>query len=158
MAQPSGRNRAQIVGGQPRGRMLSQLYQPLVTAVAAATWLATASPKSEVAALPPMSGVRTSDVASTAAIALSIASAASPSPRWRSIIAPDQIWATGLATCLPAMSGADPCTGSNMEGYSRSGLRFPEGARPIDPTTPAPRSDKMSPNRLEATTTSNQSG
>ncbi len=28
----------------------------------------------------------------------------------------------------PAMSGADPCTGSNMEGYSRSGLMLPPGA------------------------------
>src|ERR671933_344208 len=56
------------------------------------------------------------------------------------------------------MSGAEPCTGSNIEGYSRSGLMLADGAIPIEPTTAGPRSDRMSPNRFEATTTSNQSG
>ena len=37
-------------------------------------------------------------------------------------------------------------------------MMFAAGARPMPPATAAPRSDKMSPNRLEATTTSNQSG
>ena len=31
----------------------------------------------------------------------------------------------------PAMSGAEPCTGSNSEGKRRSGLMFPAGAMPI---------------------------
>jgi len=39
-----------------------------------------------------------------------------------------------------------------------SGFRLAEGAKPMEPTTAAPRSDRMSPNRFEATTTSNQSG
>src|SRR5271165_5895086 len=59
---------------------------------------------------------------------------------------------------FPAMSGADPCTGSNIEGNFRSGLMLADGAMPIDPATAGPRSDRMSPNRLEPTTTSNQSG
>src|SRR5439155_125717 len=75
--------------------------------------------------------------------------------RWSSIIAPVQIWAIGLATPRPAMSGAEPCTGSNIDGYSRSGLMLPPGARPIEPAMAGPRSDRMSPNRLLATTTSN---
>ncbi len=84
--------------------------------------------------------------------------AASFSPRWSSIIAPDQIWPIGLAMPRPAMSGAEPCTGSNIDGYSRSGLMLADGAMPIEPTQAGPRSDRMSPNRLEPTTTSNQSG
>src|SRR4030081_824494 len=45
-----------------------------------------------------------------------------------------------------------------MEGYSRSGFRLADGASPIDPTTAAPRSERMSPKRFDPTTTSNQSG
>ena len=59
---------------------------------------------------------------------------------------------------LPAMSGAEPCTGSNSEGNLRSGFRLPDGARPIVPVQAGPRSDRMSPNRLVATTTSKRSG
>ena len=73
-------------------------------------------------------------------------------------MAPDQIWPIGLAIHLPAMSGAEPCTGSNIEGNLRSGLMLPDGATPIEPVSAGPRSDRMSPNRLEPTTTSNQSG
>ena len=39
-----------------------------------------------------------------------------PSPRWSSIIAPAQTAPTGFASDRPAMSGADPCTGSNRPG------------------------------------------
>ena len=56
------------------------------------------------------------------------------------------------------MSGAEPCTGSNIEGNSRSGFRFAEGAIPMVPAQAGPRSERMSPNRFEPTTTSNQSG
>src|SRR5260370_7984902 len=73
-------------------------------------------------------------------------------------MAADQICATGLAIFLPPMSGAEPWTGSNIEGNSRSGFILAEGASPIDPTTAAPRSERMSPKRFDPTTTSNQSG
>ncbi len=64
----------------------------------------------------------------------------------------------GLAMPWPAMSGAEPWTGSNIDGYSRSGFRLPEGAMPIEPATAAARSLRMSPNRFEATITSNRPG
>jgi hypothetical protein len=35
---------------------------------------------------------------------------------------------------------------------------LPDGAMPMVPVQAGPRSDRMSPNRFEATTTSNQSG
>ena len=56
------------------------------------------------------------------------------------------------------MSGAEPCTGSNIDGCSRSGFRLAEGAMPIEPATAAVRSLRMSPNRLEATITSKRPG
>src|SRR6185503_2477068 len=64
----------------------------------------------------------------------------------------------GLAMFFPAMSGAEPCTGSNSDGYSRSGLMLAEGAMPMVPAHAGPRSERMSPKRFEPTTTSNQSG
>ena len=64
----------------------------------------------------------------------------------------------GLAMPCPAMSGAEPCTGSNTDGKLPSGLMLPDGAMPMVPVQAGPRSDRMSPNRLEPTTTSNQSG
>ena len=73
-------------------------------------------------------------------------------------MAPDQIWPIGLAMPLPAMSGAEPWTGSNIDGISRSGLMLAEGARPMLPAIAGPRSERMSPKRLLPTTTSNQSG
>ena len=73
-------------------------------------------------------------------------------------MAPDQIWPIGFAMPWPAMSGAEPCTGSNTEGNLRSGLMLPEGAMAIVPVQAGPRSERISPNRFEATTTSNQSG
>src|SRR5699024_5927294 len=73
-------------------------------------------------------------------------------------MAPAQIWPMGLAIPLPAMSGAEPWTGSNMEGCAFSGLRLADGAMAMVPAQAGPRSDRMSPNRLEPTTTSNQSG
>ncbi|SAL04539.1 hypothetical protein AWB83_07035 [Caballeronia ptereochthonis] len=59
---------------------------------------------------------------------------------------------------LPAISGAEPCTGSNSDGNVRSGFMFAEGAMPIVPVQAGPRSERMSPNRLVATTTSKRSG
>ena len=56
---------------------------------------------------------------------------ACPCPRWSSIMAPHQIWPMGLAMPLPAMSGALPCIGSNIEGNWRSGLMLAPGAMAI---------------------------
>src|SRR5262252_9848818 len=56
------------------------------------------------------------------------------------------------------MSGAEPWTGSKSEGNTRSGLMLADGAIPMVPVQAGPRSERMSPNRLDATTTSNQSG
>ena len=58
----------------------------------------------------------------------------------------------GLLILWPAMSGAEPCTGSNNPLCSPI---FPEGAIPNPPTNPAPSSDSMSPKRLVVTITSN---
>src|SRR5690625_5393601 len=76
------------------------------------------------------------------------------SPKKSTISAADQIMAMGLAIFWPKISGADPCTGSNSEGHCRVGLRFAEGATPIVPVQAGPKSDKISPNKLVATTTS----
>ncbi len=79
-------------------------------------------------------------------------------PRWSSSSAPLRIAAVGSATSWPAMSGADPCTGSNIDGAVRSGLTLPEAARPMPPVIAAARSVTMSPNRLSVTITSNRCG
>ncbi len=42
--------------------------------------------------------------------------------------AADSTAPAGLASPLPAMSGAEPCTGSNTEGPVLSGFRLPLGA------------------------------
>src|SRR5208283_2528379 len=44
------------------------------------------------------------------------------------------------------------------EGNIRSGLRLADGAMPRVPAHAGPRSERISPNRLEATTTSKRSG
>ena len=67
---------------------------------------------------------------------------------------PAQIAPQGFAIPLPAMSGAEPCTGSNIDGNSFSGLILALGAMPIEPTSAAVKSDRISPKRFEATITS----
>src|SRR3990172_7237085 len=83
---------------------------------------------------------------------------ASAGPGGSSTSAPDQIAPIGLAMPLPAMSGAEPCTGSKIEGAVLSGLMLPEAAIPIVPAVAGPRSEMMSPNRFEATITSKRPG
>ena len=56
------------------------------------------------------------------------------------------------------MSGALPCTGSNMLGLVRLTSRLPLAASPMPPVIAAPRSVRMSPKRLSVTTTSNRAG
>ena len=77
---------------------------------------------------------------------------------WSSIIAAVSTCAIGLAMPCPAMSGALPCTGSNMDGCDRDGSRFALDAKPIEPVMMAPMSVRISPNRLDATTTSKLCG
>ena len=56
------------------------------------------------------------------------------------------------------MSGAEPWTGSNMEGAVRSGFTLPEAASPMPPVMAAARSVMMSPKRLSVTITSKRAG
>ena len=68
------------------------------------------------------------------------------------------IAAVGSAMPCPAMSGALPCTGSNIDGFVRVASMLPLAARPMPPHTAAARSVMMSPNRLSVTITSNRPG
>ena len=90
--------------------------------------------------------------------ARSSSAAAALSPRKSSIIDPASIVAIGLAMPRPAMSGAEPCTGSNIEGNVFDGFRFALGARPRLPVIAALRSVRMSPKRFDATMTSKSCG
>ncbi|OCB60736.1 hypothetical protein A5677_13635 [Mycobacterium malmoense] len=56
------------------------------------------------------------------------------------------------------MSGALPCTGSNIDGWARVASMLPLAAKPIPPHTAAARSVMMSPNRLSVTITSKRPG
>src|SRR5262245_14849935 len=80
-----------------------------------------------------MSAVRTSVSVNNRSIALRMAAAACLWPKCSSIKAPDQTWPMGLAIPLPAMSGALPCTGSNIDGNKRSGLILAPGAMAMVP-------------------------
>ena len=80
--------------------------------------------------------------------------ATSDSPRNCSIIAVDATAAPGSARPVPAMSGAEPWTGSKSDGPVPVGLRFADAARPTPPATAPARSVMMSPNMLSVTTTS----
>ena len=66
--------------------------------------------------------------------------------------------AVGSASPLPAMSGALPCTGSNIDGFTRVASMLPLAASPMPPHTAAAKSVMMSPNRLSVTITSNRPG
>ena len=62
----------------------------------------------------------------------------------------ESIIAIGFAFCWPAISGAEPWTGSNK---APSDPIFADGIKPSPPTRPAPSSDKISPNKLVVTIT-----
>src|SRR5207249_8393546 len=91
---------------------------------------AMACPTSAVDALPPRSRVTVLPSSTRRSIAATTARAASGWPWCSSIIAPVQTCATGFAMPLPAMSGAEPCTGSNIDGACFSGLMLASGAAP----------------------------
>src|SRR6266849_6204835 len=101
-----------------------------------------ASVNSAVFAVPPRSRVRTLPSAYTLWIARSKRSASLGSSIQRSIITVDIISAVGLARPLPAMSGAVPWTASKIAQRSP---RFAPGTTPRPPTSPAHKSDTMSP-------------
>src|SRR5258706_10129362 len=56
------------------------------------------------------------------------------------------------------MSGAEPCTGSNSDGNFFSGFMMADGEMTMVPVAAGPRSERISPNRLEPTTTAKRSG
>ena len=108
-----------------------------------------------VLALPPRSPVRTWSMLSVWSIAVRNRVACCVSLQWSSIMAAASISAIGFAMPLPAMSGAEPCTASKM---AASAPMLAPGAMPRPPTSPATRSDRMSPNRLVVTSMSNCQG
>ena len=57
--------------------------------------------------------------------------------------------ASGLTIPFPAMSGAEPCTGSNIDGKRRCGSRFALAASPMLPMMIAEMSLRISQNRFE---------
>ena len=71
----------------------------------------------------------------------------------RNIMAADKIVASGLAMPLPAISGAEPCEGSYKPLLLASNEA--EGNIPIEPVSMAAASERMSPNILPVTMTSN---
>ena len=90
----------------------------------------TASPTCDVDAVPPRSvGLGALQSLRVHSIACMTSLPSSGWPRKSSIIDTDQIIAIGLAMPLPAMSGAEPCMGSNMDGYRLSGLRLAPAAK-----------------------------
>ena len=72
-------------------------------------------------------------------------------------MATDRIVASGFARSLPAMSGAEPCTGSYMPGFPGSPSEA-DGSMPIEPVIWPASSDRISPNMFVVTTTSKSDG
>src|SRR4051794_15269694 len=118
--------------------------------------LRTASVASAVVALPPRSAVR-SPPARARATADSTAGAASPPPHpWPRLSAAERIIASGLALPVPAMSGAEPWTGSNRPGPSPPSDAL--GSMPSEPVSIAASSLRMSPNMFSVRITSKWRG
>ena len=114
---------------------------------------------SAVLAVPPRSRVRRpSCSARSTADSTAAASASRPRP-WRSSIATDPNMASGLAIPCPAMSGAEPWTGSNT-GRVRAGRRrgWRWAAGPSEPVITDASSLRMSPNMFSVTITSKWRG
>src|SRR5205823_2472954 len=107
-------------GRAPVGRGVAPVSQVILPA--------TASPISAVVRAPAVDRAPRS-----AATAVSTRRAASGRPTWSSSMATDRMVAVGSAAPVPAMSGALPCTGSNMLGAVPSTLRLPLAASPIPP-------------------------
>ena len=104
----------------------------------------------------------TRPLSSTALTASLIAAASSARPKlYSSMAAAEPIAASGLALPCPAMSGADPCTGSYRPRHAPLGSWLPieaDGSMPIEPARTEPSSLRMSPKRFSVTTTSKAVG
>ena len=74
----------------------------------------------------------------------------------RSIIATDPNIASGFAVPVPAMSGAEPCTGSYRPGPPSPTEAL--GSMPSEPVSMAASSLRMSPNMFSVRITSNSVG
>ena len=74
----------------------------------------------------------------------------------RSIIATDTNIASGFAVPVPAMSGAEPCTGSYRPGPPSPTEAL--GSMPSEPVSMAASSLRMSPNMFSVRITSNSVG
>src|SRR5439155_13005528 len=117
----------------------------------------TACVASAVLALPPRSGVRSPwSRALSTADSTDAAASGKPSP-WRSIMAALRNIARGLAMPWPAMSGAEPWTGSKTPGVPDS-PRLALGSIPIEPVSIAASSLRMSPNMFSVSSTSKWRG
>ena len=81
--------------------------------------------------------------------------AMSPCPIWTSIITAPSKSPEGFAMPLPAMSGAEPCTASNM---AKSTPMFDDPPSPTEPVISAAMSEMMSPYRFGVTMTSKLCG
>ena len=103
--------------------------------------------------MPPRSGVRSPSASARSTADSTAAAWASMANPWRSIIAADRNIASGLAAPVPAMSGAEPWTGSNTPGPSASPSEA-LGSIPIEPVSIAASSLRMSPNMFSVRITS----
>src|SRR5258708_8754236 len=56
--------------------------------------------------------------------------------------------ADGIGDALAVDVGAEPCTGSNIEGNSRAGFRFADGAMPMVPAQAGPGLERKFPKRF----------
>ena len=90
------------------------------------------------------------------------AAASSFKPKlYSSIAATEPIAPSGLALFCPAISGAEPCTGSYSPTQAPDGFRSPmeaEGSMPMDPASTAPSSLRISPNMFSVSTMSKRRG
>src|SRR5688572_11711801 len=98
----------------------------------------------------------------TASIAPLTAAASSFNPKlYSNIAATDPMAPSGFALFFPAISGADPCTGSYNPTHAPLGFFAPieaEGSIPIEPASTAPSSLRISPNMFSVRITSNRLG
>ena len=115
----------------------------------------TASPNSEVVAVPPASGVGAERAPRRPRPRPRGRAPGSPRP-CSSSSASERSIAVGFAAPVPAMSGAEPCTGSKIPGPASP--RLADEARPRPPVTAAATSERMSPKVFSITSTSKDSG